>query len=102
MLALDDVTPVVSVAVLLVVSGSLVSLETDAVLIKAVAVLVLTVTVLVIVAQAPLAMVPRLQGRFVLHPCEEIRLDKVTPAGRVSFTSTFAASFGPALLTIKV
>ena len=57
---------------------------------------------MVTVAEPPLAIVPRLHGRAVHPPSEELTLTRVTPAGKVSDTTTFCASLRPALLTVKV
>ena len=101
-LALDEITPVVSSITLLVESESTVSLVTDAVFVKIPVVVESTSTVNVTVAELPLAIIPRLHGRVVHPPCDELTLDNVTPAGRVSETITFVASLGPALFTVTV
>jgi len=91
------------VAVLLPGTGSVVVLETDAVL--AIVPGWDGVTVIVTVAVAPAATAPRLQVTVATPEQVPTLVDddpKLTPAGSVSVTVTVPAALGPLLLTVRV
>src|SRR5438477_255749 len=99
------ITDVVSVAVLLPVFASLVEELTVAVLVI-VPPLLGSVTTMVMAGSAPAAFLSPVPATtqpstLPLHDALPI-FTKVTPAGSVSLTLTFAAVLGPALLTLSV
>jgi len=72
------------------------------VLVKIPIVLKSTVPIIVIVANVPLVRVPRLQGRVVHPPCDELTLESTNPLGKISDTATLVASSEPVFITVKV
>src|SRR4030066_467748 len=97
-------TTVVAVALSLPATESTVTAVTVAVLLNALLPLI-GVTTSVIVAEAVLAMTPRLHDCVVVPvqlPCDGVLETNVTPAGNVSLTVTPVAVSGPALLTVMV
>ena len=100
----DVLTVVVSMAVLLPGTGSVVELVTVAVLLSIVpcAKFALAVATMVNVALAPDASVPMVQFGAVHEPVEGIALTKVNPAGSTSLTETDNAEAGPRLFTVMV
>ena len=97
------ITMVLSLAVLLLVSGSVVVEITVAMLVKVPLVLEPTDTVMVYEAELPTAMVPSVQVGTPLGSSAQPAVEtNVTPAGNVSLTTTPVASESPALLTVIV
>ena len=104
----EAVTLVVTLAVLFAMFGSGVVAAIDAVLVRVEA-FAGAVTTMVKVVEEPVAQAARVQVTEVLPalvqvqpPLEALTLTKVTPAGRVSVTVTFAAFDGPLLLAPTV
>src|SRR4051794_27526796 len=91
-------TVVVAVALLLAVFPSKVDEAALAVFVRTVpsGVLGFTVPVTVMVALPLAAIVPRLQGKAVQPPCDELTVTPVRSTGSLSPTLTARASEGPA------
>jgi len=99
----DAVTVVVTLAVLLVGTGSVSVAATEAVLVMLPAATGLTM--IVTVAVAAFASVPMEQVTVVVPeqvPCVETAETKVGPAGSVSVRFTFVAGDGPLLVIVSV
>ncbi len=94
-------TPKTLVIELLSGSGSVVVLDTVAVLMIEVpwATLLLTLATKINVASPELARVPMVQFDADQDPTDGVALTKVRPAGSTSVTETACASMGPLLVT---